>query len=90
MSHFANLITQLTFSNSKTLSKQLRKNMMPQKKHCKEVNVAKDAKPVRPVEKERNQNTIAVKDIQRNADAHVERDVLVVGKLLNSNNYYTC
>ena len=56
-----------------------------------EVNVAKDAEPVRPVEKERNQNIIAaVKDIQRNADAHVERDVLVVGKLLNSNNYYTC
>ena len=65
---------------------------MPQKKHCKEeVNVAKDAKPVRPGEKERNQNTIvAVKDIQRNTDAHAERDVLVVGKLLNSNNYYTC
>ena len=72
--------------------KQRRKHMMPQKKQRKkEVNVAKDAKPVRPVEKERNQNTTAgVKDIQRNTDAHAERDVLVVGKLLNSNNYYTC
>ena len=72
--------------------KQLRKHIRPQKKQCKkEVNVAKDAEPGRPAEKERNQNTIgAVKDIQRNTDAHAERDVLVVGKLLNSNNYYTC
>jgi hypothetical protein len=66
--------------------------MMPQKKQRKkEENVAKDAEPVRPVEKERNQNTTAaVKDIQRNTDAHAEKDVLVVDRLLNSNNYYTC
>jgi len=45
----------------------------------------------RKTRRKKNQDTIvAIRDIQRNADAHAERDVLVVDKLLNSNNYYTC
>ena len=60
-------------------------------KLSKEEDVVEGVEHVKHVEKRENQNTIvAVRNIQRNADAHAERDVLVVDKLLNSNNYYTC
>ena len=66
-------------------------SLLKQKKLSKEENVVENVEHVRHVEKRENQNTIvAVRNIQRNADAHAERDVLVVDKLLNSNNYYTC
>ena len=68
-----------------------RQSLLKQRKLSKEENVVEGVEHVRHVEKERNQNTtVAARNIQRNADAHAERDVLVVDRLLNSNNYYTC
>ena len=64
---------------------------LAKKLYKQEVDDVTLAEDVEPVEKRENQNIIAaVKDIQRNVNARAEDAVLVVDKLLNSNNYYTC